>query len=423
MRLLFLTQRYPPEIGTASNRISDLAERLASFGHDVTVLAALPNHPEGKIFDGYRGRLVMEERRQDVRIIRTWIYASNAKGVVRRLLNYFSFVVTSMFGALAKVGRQDAVFVASPPLFLGISGLVLKWFWRSKMVFNVADLWPKSAVDLGVVTSPRLIRISSALENALYRGSDLITCQTKGIVADIQQRTKTAVLLCTNGIDASSIFHNGNREESRRQFGLREQDFVIGYAGLHGLAQGLDLILAAAEKVQDHDDVKFVLFGDGPEKRRLTKAAKDRGLKNVAFFPPQPKSRMPEIMNAIDVSLVPLRRLDLFKSALPGKMFESMGAGVPVIVSIEGEAKELVELARGGICIPPEDPRALVDAVLFLRDNPEIRHRMGDSGKKFIVARYDRKVTARSVELAIAALMTTTAPSEPAGVSSGQPNP
>jgi len=420
MRLLFLTHYYPPETGAAANRISDLAERLASSGHEVTVLAPLPNYPQGEIFSGYRGRYLIEEQRRAVRVVRTWLYATNSEGIVRRLLYYFSFVFTSMVGAVLKIGHQDVVFVASPPLFLGISGLLLKTWWRAKMVFNVSDLWPKSAVDLGVVRNQQLIRAATALELAVYRHADLITAQTQGIVSDIQQRTSTPVLLWTNGVDPSSMLSSGNREQTRQRFGLTNKDFVVGYTGLHGLAQGLGSVLAAAEGIRENQDVKFVFFGDGPERKQLMKTAAQHRLENVRFFPTQPKSQMPEIMNAIDVSLVPLRRLDLFKGALPSKMFEAMGAGVPVVVSIEGEAKDLVERAQGGLCVPPEDPRALANALLFLRQNPELRQRMGSSGKQFISAHYDRRKIARNVELALSGLMTSPSASPVVAVSSGR---
>jgi glycosyltransferase involved in cell wall biosynthesis len=401
MRLLFLTQYYPPETGAASNRISDLANRLASFGHEVTVLAPMPNYLQGRILPGYRGRLLMEEHRQAVRVVRTWLYARESQGITGRLLNYFSFMLTSLIGAWLKLDRQDVVFVASPPLFLGISGLLLKWCWRAKMVLNISDLWPSSAVDMGVVTNSKVIRLATALEQVLYRHSDLITGQTQGIVTHIQQRVHTPVILCTNGVDPSSALSGGNRGEARRRFGLSADDFVVGYAGLHGLAQALDFILAAAAEMREHRDVKFVFFGDGPERKRLMKMADHYRLDNVRFFNTQPKARMPEIMNVIDVSLVPLRRLELFKGALPSKMFEAMGSGVPVIVSIEGEAKDLVERAHGGLCIPPEDPRALIESVLFLRDHPELREKMGNRGRQFISAHYDRRIIAERVENAL----------------------
>jgi glycosyltransferase involved in cell wall biosynthesis len=188
---------------------------------------------------------------------------------------------------------------------------------------------------------------------------------------------------------------------------------------LHGLAQGLVSVLAAAEDVRKDSGIKFAFFGDGPEKKQLMKVAERLQLDNVKFFPNQPKAKMPEIMSVIDVSLVPLRRLELFKGALPSKMFEAMGAGVPVIVSIEGEAKDLVERARGGISVPPEDPRALVDAILFLRDSPDLCQRMGSSGKQFISAHYDRRAIAQNMELALAALASSDSRNAAVAVSGG----
>ena len=405
MRLLFLSHYYPPETGAAANRISDLAERLASFGHQVTVLAPMPNYPEGRILKEYRGRIVMQERRHNVNVIRTWVLATRRGSIVWRLANYFSFVLTSVIGAYLKLKEQDIVVVASPPLFLGISGLLLKWHWKAKMVFNVSDLWPKSAVELGVIKNGRLLRLAEGLESILYKHSDLITGQTQGIISDIRQRTETPVILWTNGVDPSFILPVESRELARRQLGIGSEDFVVGYAGLHGLAQGLGTVLTAAEGISDHKDIKFAFFGDGPERKQLIQIAEQRNLKNVMFFPNQPKAKIPEIISSIDVSLVPLRRLELFKGALPSKMFEAMGSGVPVIVSIDGEAKELVDRARGGISIPPEDPEALVEAVLFLKNHPDQRKRMGASGKRFISAHYDRRVIAQNVETALSGLI------------------
>src|SRR5579862_7428173 len=182
MRLLFLTQYYPPETGAAQNRISDLAERMAALGHIVTVLTAFPNYPQGRIFEEYRGRFIAREKRGSIQIVRTWIYATRTKSFLPRLCNYFSFVFTSIIAALTTVGGQDIVIVESPPLFLGISGLIISWLWRAHLVFNVSDLWPKSAVDLGILRNKSIIRLSTMLESYIYRRSALITGQTEGIV-------------------------------------------------------------------------------------------------------------------------------------------------------------------------------------------------------------------------------------------------
>jgi len=406
MRFLFLTQYYPPEIGAAQNRISDQAQRFADWGHEITVITAMPSYPIGRVFEGYRRRLLREDVSGPIRILRTWTYVTESKTFILRLLNYFSFVLASVVIALWKAGPQDAIIVESPPLFLGLPGIMLSRLWRAKLVFNVSDLWPESAVAMGVLRSGSLIRFSTGLEEFIYQNCDLITGQTRGIIASIQSRIKhVPVLLLTNGIDSASFTEENNREEMRCQLGFQKTDFVAGYTGRHGLAQGLEVILEAAERVSQHRDVVFGFFGDGPEKPALEKIAQDKGLTNVRFFPPQPKASMPRIMRALDISIVPLKRHDLFKGALPSKLFESMGSGVPVVLTIEGEARDLVEQAGGGICVPPEEPDALAQAILLLKSEPELRTSIGQNGRHYMITHYDRHDTAKRFEQALLQLL------------------
>ena len=407
MKVLLITQYFPPETGAVQNRLSDLAEKLASSGHSVTVLTAMPNYPTGKIFKEYRRRWLSEEDFGRVKVIRTWILATTSRGFVARLTNYASFTLASVIAALMKVRSQDIVVTESPPLFLGLSGLFISWLWRAKFVFNVSDLWPQSAVDLGILRNKSLILFSSAMEEFTYRHADLIMGQTQGIVTNIRSRVPTEVVLYTNGFDSSASLENLERERIRQTFGFGCSTFIAGYAGLHGLAQALDSVLNAAEKLIDHKDIAFVFFGDGPAKATLQKAARERSLQNVHFFAPEPNQRMREILSAWDVSLVPLKRLELFKGALPSKLFESMGMGIPVVLAATGEAQALVEKAEGGICVPPEDPAALANAILFLRDHPGSCRGMGQNARKFIAAHYDRRAIAVRVEEAFLRLLKT----------------
>lgn len=400
MNLLFLTQYYPPETGAAQNRISDLAGRLAAWGHNVTILTALPSYPKGKIFEGYRGKLVLEENTDGVRLLRVWTYTTKSGRFLPRLMNYFSFVLGSILVGVAKSGPQDILIVESPPLFLGLSGLLLSKLRRSKMVFNVSDLWPESVVSLGMLRSKLLVRIATALEEFIYRRSDLITGQTQGIVDKISARMPAIpVALVTNGVDVNtfSIDLNVARDRIRRDLGV-EGAFVVGYAGLHGMAQGLDTLLQAADRLRGQENIQFVFFGDGPEKIRLTELAKEKALANVRFYPPQPKVNMPSIMAAFDASIVPLKRLDLFRGALPCKLFESMAAAVPVIVSIEGEARALVERAGAGICVPPEDAAQMAEAILQLRRDPTSRISFGQNARRYVIGNYSRRSIAKGFD-------------------------
>jgi glycosyltransferase involved in cell wall biosynthesis len=401
VRILILTQYYPPETGAPQNRLSDLARRLKEFGHTVVILTALPNYPRGEIFRAYRGRLRMEEELAGIRVVRAWIYATKSKNFTQRLFNYFSFVLSSIALGFWKVGPQEVVIVESPPLFLGISGFLLSFFKHARLVLNISDLWPDSAIAMGILNNRCLVRLSRWLEEFLYRHSFLVTGQTRGIVENIRSRiADKKVALITNGVDVEAYTLAGasvDKEAIRREFGLGSE-FVVGYAGLHGLAQGLETVLHAARLVAGRANVTFVFFGDGPEKKNLTSLAQQLGLTNVLFFASEETRRMPAIIASFDLALVPLRRLDLFKGALPSKMFEAMAAAVPIIVTIDGEARELVERAQAGIVVEPEDPEALATAILQLRNDPNRLKTLGVNGRDYVVEHYNRRKIARQFE-------------------------
>jgi glycosyltransferase involved in cell wall biosynthesis len=401
MRILLVTQYFPPETGAAQNRLGDLATRLADCGHAVTVVTSVPNYPHGRIFDGYRGRWLTEERLGRVRVIRTWVYTSVTKGFVNRLANYFSFVLSSAIAGAFRVGRQDWIIVELPPLFLGLSGMVLRMLKRGRLLLNVSDLWPASAVALGVLRNGLLFRLSTQLELALYRHADAITGQTRGIVDDIRARCPdTPVALMTNGVDVRAFRDDsagGGGEAFRKEIGLGDQ-FVVGYAGLHGLVYGLSTVLEAARLLRDVGDVVFVFVGDGPERERLRGAAHAARLTNVRFVPSQPASRMRAVWAAFDAALVPLRRERFFEGTLPSKMFEAMAAGLPIIASVQGEARAVIEAAGAGISVEPEDALGIADAVRRLRGDRAYRASLGNNGRRHVMEHYDRARIARSFE-------------------------
>jgi glycosyltransferase involved in cell wall biosynthesis len=394
MRILFLTQYFPPETGAAQNRLLHLSEALFSFGHAVTVLTAMPSYPAGKVSEPYRRRFIVREQLGGVRVMRVWSFVTCGKGFFQRLCNYFSFAISSLLFGIAGVGRHDIIVVESPPLFLGVTGLLLAAIWRARLVFNVSDLWPESAVAMGVVRAPYLIRAATGLEEFIYRRSDLITGQTEGIVTDICSRVPAKpVHLLTNGVVPQEFSATPEqRAGKRKELGVGDA-FVVGYAGLHGLAQHLQTVIDAAAEVRA-SNVLFVLVGDGPEKSALQKYANEKGIENVRFFPPQPKSEMAALLSAFDAVVVPLRKLDLFRGALPSKLFEGLASGKPVIASVAGEAQRLLERSGGGICVAPEDSKAIAIAVLSLVDAPARCKSLGIAGRLFITENYNRATIA-----------------------------
>jgi glycosyltransferase involved in cell wall biosynthesis len=402
MRILFLTQYYPPETGAAQNRLSDLARRLTRAGHRVTVLTALPSYPKGEIYDGYRGRLTMREDYEGICVVRTWVYVTKRKSFVQRILNYLSFAVLSPIVGWVIVKNVDVIIVESPPLFLGVSGYLLSRLKRAKFVLNVSDLWPESAVALDVLRNRRLIRWAKRVEEWLYNRANLVTGQTQGIVDSIQRRcTSTPVHLLTNGVALEFLEQVAQARISRMRLRVKfgfAQKFIVAYTGLHGLAQGLDTLLRSAELLKEHADIQFCFFGEGPEKPNLQSIAAERGLGNVRFYLPLPAAEMAELLASVDVSIVPLKRNYLFKGALPSKLFEALGAGVPVLVALDGEAKELIEKSRGGLLVAPENPEDMAQKILQLYQDAELCRQLGENGREYVRAHYSREEIAKGFE-------------------------
>jgi len=399
MRILFLTQYFPPETGAPQNRISYFANYFAAAGHTVTVLTALPSYPEGKIFPDYRGVWHREKLSEGMRIVWVWIYATKSKAFLLRLLNYFSFMFSSVLLGMGRIGEQDVIIVESPPIFLGLSGLIYKFAKKARLALNVSDLWPESAIAMGLVRNRWIIRSAVVFEELLYRHSDLITGQTRGIVKSIQSRIPNKpVALITNGVDeAGSLQDSAGVVEAKRALGWQDT-FVVGYAGLHGLVYGLETLVEAAKILSSYPDITFVLFGDGPEKEKLVALAGQRKLPNMKFYPPQSRAQILNIIRCFDATVIPLRKLELCLGTLPSKMFEAMGAGVPVVASMLGEAQAVVNEAGAGICVPPEDPQAIANAVLQLYGDPALRARMGKSGRQYVKRHYNRAQIASNYE-------------------------
>jgi glycosyltransferase involved in cell wall biosynthesis len=305
MRLLVITQYYPPEIGAPQNRLHELAVRLKAYGAEIEVLTALPNYPKMEIQEGYENGKNREEQIDGIPVHRSWIYVSASKGIVARLLNYFSFVVSSYFRG-RKLPAFDFVLVESPPLFLGYSAMALSRKLKAKLIFNVSDLWPESAEKLGIVNNRSLLKMAYNLEAKCYKKSTLVTGQTQGIISDISKRfPNKQVYWLPNGVNID--FYNPlnfSGDEFRSLHGFKPNDLLFFYGGILGHAQGLEIILNAAHQLQDLQDVHFILQGSGPVKATLQELKAKLQLNNVHFLEPVAKAEMPAILKSIDIALV-----------------------------------------------------------------------------------------------------------------------
>lgn len=393
MRVVFLTQYFPPEVGAPQNRLFDLALRLKGSGVDITVLTAMPNYPSMVVHESYRGKWFCRENIGGLDILRSWIFVTaNRKNLILRLLTYFSFVMSSLFVGTLKLRKFDYIFCESPPLFLGISAFMLKIMKGGKLIFNVSDLWPESAEKLGLVTNKTMLSLASRLEEFLYRRSELICGQTQGIVGNISARFPDKnVYWLKNGVDLSSFDPNKAEPDWRKTNGFTDNDFIILYAGILGFAQGLEVIFHAAETLKDNDRIKFVIIGSGPEREKLIAMKEKLALTNVRFFEPQPRESMPDIISACNAGIIPLRRLDLFKGAIPSKIFEFLAMKKPILLGVEGEAIELlIDDGHCGLAFVPENSDDLARQIQALIASPEQAATLGKNGYDYVIRNFDR---------------------------------
>ena len=391
MRLGILTQYYPPEIGAPQGRLSQLARRFDERGHEVFVLTAMPNYPRGQIYPGYGG-LFHREERDGVSVIRTYIYPTKSVGITRRLVNYFSFVCSSLIIGAMALPTVDYLVTESPPLFLGISGYLLSRMKRARWILNVSDLWLEGAVRLGVIGEGWSLRMSRVLEAFCYRNAWLVTGQSREILEDIQRGfPNVATYHLSNGVDTNLFCPEARSPSARRELADGEARIAI-YAGLHGVPQGLEQVLEAAARLQDLDNFCIVFVGDGPEKERLVKHSQSLGLSNVRFLDPYPHDAMPALLTSADIALVPLK--NRLPGAVPSKLYEAMGAGLPVVLVAEGEAADIVRETRAGVVVTPGDVKSLALVLRNLAENAELRNQLGTSGRHAAVVHFDRQAIA-----------------------------
>ncbi len=392
-----MTQYFPPEVGAPQNRLFELAIRLHKLGVDITVLTAMPNYPQMEIYPDYKGKKYHYEEMEGLKIHRASIYVSKSKSIVNRLRNYFSFVRSSASVGNKKLGNFDFLLCESPPLFLGYSAMRLARKKKAKLIFNVSDLWPESAEKLGVVNNKTLLKMAYNLEKKLYKRASLVTGQTQGICANINQRfpdVKTYWL--PNGVDLS-YYNPATIPPSnwREVNGFASSDFIFLYAGILGIAQGLETILHAAKNLEKSPHVKFVFIGSGPEKDQLISLKNKENLTNVYFLDAISKKEMPGVLKSVDATIIPLRKLDLFLGAIPSKIFENLSMEIPVLLGVDGEARQLfIEQAKAGYYFEPENVTELTAAIHQLIQDKDQARQLGVNGRAFVNQHFNREIIA-----------------------------
>lgn len=390
MKLRILTHYYPPEGGAPQVRLAALAGGLAREGVEVTVHTGFPHYPDGEIKAPYRNRPLQVERADGVVVLRSWVYAAPNRGFARRLANHSSLAASALATASAG-GPADVLLVETPPLLLAGAAVPYARGKRAKLVLNVADLWPDSAVEMGALNSPAAIGAARRLERAAYRRAAAITCPTEGIVTALEGRPESAgkAALMRPAVDLSRFDPGtGAAPPSRNGRPLR-----VLYAGTIGLAHGLDALLDAVEELQrrpDGDGVAVTIAGDGAEAPALRARLAARGPAGVSMPGAVPAERIPSLYAEADAAVVMLRGLPIFEGALPTKLLEAMAAARPVVLAARGEAARLVEEEDCGIVVPPEDPVALAEALATLAADPSRAAALGAAGRRAAERRFGR---------------------------------
>lgn len=396
LRTLYVSQYFPPEMGAPSARVHELSREWARAGDRVTVLTAFANHPLGVKRAEDRGRITRRERLDGIDVLRCYIYAAPNKGTGRRMASYLSFLLSAVALGPLRVRRPDVVVGTSPQLLCAFGGYLLARLFRRPFVFEVRDLWPESILVVGAMRENAVVRGLKRLARLMYEGSARIVTVTEGLKREIVKGygvPESKIEVVTNGIDAALFAPGPSDNEVRRERGW-EGRFVAMYLGTHGMAHALDRVLDAAALLRDDPEILVVLVGEGAEKDALKARAEALRLKNVRFIDQQPKELVPAFYAACDVGVVTLRDTALFRGALPSKLFEYLAMERPVLLGVAGEAADLIAAAGAGECVPPEDARALAEAIRRLSKDRARLAEMGKRGRAYVLEHYDRRALA-----------------------------
>ncbi len=387
MHVMLIHQAFisPKEAG--GTRHLELGQRFVKEGNEFTIVASNLSYHSGTQVEGAANGI---EEYNGVRVRRAWTFASLHRSYVWRVVSFLSFMVSSVWTAM-KVKNVDLVMGTSPPIFQLLSAWLVSVLKRKPFVLEVRDLWPEFAIDIGLLKNPAMIWLARRLEMFLYRRATHIVVNSPAYREYLVHQGVAAakVTFVANGVDTSLFSETIDGSHLRDEFGLAGK-FVVTYAGAIGMANDLDVVLDAADRLRSSHEVQFLIVGDGKERNRLEQRVREMGLSNVTFTGPRPKAEMPQFLAMSDACLATLQDIPMFKTTYPNKVFDYMAAARPTILGIDGVIRDVVEKAHGGIAVPPGNADALAHAVDALSHDRERAVRMGRSARAYVVQHFDR---------------------------------
>ncbi|MFK7809333.1 MAG: glycosyltransferase family 4 protein [Saprospiraceae bacterium] len=353
MRILFLTDNFPPESNAPATRTYEHCKEWVEQGAEVTVITCVPNYPKGEVYPGYKNKWRQEEVIDGIRVIRVWSFISPNRGLFRRILDYVSFCVTAFFASLFV--KTDVIIATSPQLFTAVAGYLSSFFKRKPWILEVRDLWPESIKAVDAMEESLLLRLIDQLVLFLYRKANRVVVVTESFKERIHKCgvPNKNIHVVKNGVYLHKFQTKNKDEQLLDQYPQLKNKFVVAYVGTHGMAHNLDFILDCAASLQN-DKIHFLFVGEGAMKGRLLSKVEQLRMKNVTMLDGVPKSEVPRYLSLEDVALIPLKKRDTFKKVLPSKIFENAAMQKPILLGVEGEAKAVVEAYNAGQCFEPE---------------------------------------------------------------------
>ena len=396
MHILFLTDNFPPEVNAPASRTFEHCREWVKAGHRVTVITCAPNFPTGRLHPGYRNHLLRRERMEGIEVVRVWSYIAANEGVVRRTLDYASFMISAVLAA-PFVRGVDVVVATSPQFFTACAGAAVAAMLERPFVFELRDLWPASLRAVGAIGDAFMLAALERLELFLYRRAAAVVAVTRAFKADLVGRGVDGdkITVVTNGVDLTRFFPKPREAALADRYGLAGK-FVVGYIGTHGMAHGLDTVLETARLLQSRPEgqaIYFLLLGDGACKRALQSKAEQWGLTSVIFLQTVSRDEVARYWSLLDVFVIHLKADPLFATVIPSKLFEGMAMGAPVLHGVGGESARIVEEEGVGLTFEPENPAAMASALTAMAAKEDMRRQMATRAR-LAALRYDRRVLA-----------------------------
>jgi colanic acid biosynthesis glycosyl transferase WcaI len=389
LHILLVTSAYAPERAGTAPLNTELCEYLAARGHRVSVVTSFPHYPEWRVFPAYRGKLWQRETLNGVSIFRSYAYIPSRRTTMRRILSDTS---VGLFGGLRglAIGQVDLVLAVSPPLQAGLAGCFLAWLKGAPLLLDLHDLVPDLAIAVGMLRNPLAIKMARLLEKFIYGRSDRILVISEGFVPNLTGKSvaESKISFLPLWVDSELISPGNRNGPFRKTHNIGEAQTVVLYTGNMGAKQNLENVLEAADRLRTYQDVLFLFVGDGSEKKRLQEYAHSKALSNVRFLPllpPQPRELLPEMLAAADV-LVLNQSANIVDMVIPSKLFTYMAAGRPIVAAVNqsSQAAACIRKAGSGIAVGAENPAALAEAILQLKEDRELAERLGRQGRLFV---------------------------------------